>query len=79
MGGVSGVTIYGVDAGDSSGQSVSYAGDINGDGFDDLIIGAPLADGPSNARSKAGDTMSSSAAMSSRLPSRTRELRMQTP
>ncbi len=34
----------GTEAGDSSGQSVSSAGDVDGDGLDDLIIGARTAD-----------------------------------
>ncbi len=39
--GSNGFVLNGIDAGDGSGHSVSGAGDINGDGFDDLIIGAP--------------------------------------
>ncbi len=35
--GSAGITIFGADAGDRSGSSVSSAGDINGDGFDDLL------------------------------------------
>ena len=41
--GVSGFRIEGVAAGDSLGLAVSAAGDVNGDGFDDLILGAPNA------------------------------------
>ena len=42
--GLNGFVINGAAAGDYSGRSVSAAGDINGDGVDDLIIGAPYAD-----------------------------------
>ena len=42
--GSNGFVINGVDEGDESGRSVSNAGDINGDGLDDLIIGAFYAD-----------------------------------
>ena len=38
--GSNGFRLDGIDAGDSSGFSVASAGDVNGDGFDDLIIGA---------------------------------------
>src|SRR5262245_50445667 len=51
-----GFVIHGQDAADKSGSSVSSAGDINGDGFDDLVIGAPDGDGPGNARVFAGDS-----------------------
>jgi hypothetical protein len=41
--GTNGFRLIGIDAGDQSGSSVSSAGDVNGDGFADLIIGAPTA------------------------------------
>ena len=47
-----GFVIHGQDAGDQSGYSVSSAGDINGDGFDDLIVGALVGDGPGNTRAR---------------------------
>ena len=54
-----GFVIHGIDVSDYSGSSVSDAGDINGDGFEDLIIGTPRADGPGAApgtRNIAGDS-----------------------
>ncbi len=44
LNGNNGFVINGVAAGDRSGFSVSTAGDVNGDGIDDLVIGAELAD-----------------------------------
>jgi len=43
LNGVNGFRMDGVSAYNVLGQSVSSAGDINGDGFDDLIVGAPYA------------------------------------
>ncbi len=51
-----GITINGVDLGDHSGQSVSRAGDVNQDGFDDLLIGAPTSNGDGNAVFSAGES-----------------------
>ena len=42
--GVNGFRLDGVAARDYSGRAVSAAGDVNGDGFDDLVVGAYLAD-----------------------------------
>ncbi|MFN7202231.1 MAG: integrin alpha, partial [Aphanizomenon sp.] len=41
LNGTNGFVINGAKAGDESGRSVSNIGDINGDGVDDLAIGAP--------------------------------------
>lgn len=41
--GQNGFRLDGVDAGDEAGRSVAFAGDINGDGLDDLVVGAPNA------------------------------------
>src|ERR687886_524179 len=54
LNGSNGFAINGIAANDWSGSSVSSAGDVNGDGFDDLIIGAKRADG--NGISYAGQS-----------------------
>src|SRR5689334_22790588 len=42
--GSNGFRLNGLAAGDRLGWSVSNAGDVNGDGFDDVIVGAPGSD-----------------------------------
>lgn len=44
LSGTTGFLLGGVAGSDQAGRSVSSAGDINGDGIDDLIVGAPFAD-----------------------------------
>ncbi len=48
------MTVLGSEADDELGFSVA-SGDVNGDGIDDIIGGALLADGPDNARPDAGE------------------------
>ena len=52
--GINGFVINGIDDCDEAGYSVSGAGDINGDGVDDVIIGADEADG--NGVMRAGES-----------------------
>lgn len=47
-------TIYGAESYDAAGIAVD-AGDFDGDGIDDLAIGANLADGPENGRDNCGE------------------------
>ena len=49
-------TFFGAEAGDFLADRFSLAtADFNGDGRDDLLVGAPLADGPDNSRNNAGE------------------------
>ena len=48
------VSIYGAEAHDTLGFSLG-SGDLNGDGIDEIIMGARLADGPTNSRQQGGE------------------------
>ena len=52
--GTIGFMLEGVGADDRSGISVSSAGDLNGDGYDDVVVGAELAD--PNGRNNVGES-----------------------
>jgi uncharacterized repeat protein (TIGR01451 family) len=56
LNGNNGFAIYGIDADDAIGRAVSNAGDINGDGFDDIMVASRFADGPDNDRENAGES-----------------------
>ncbi|MBI3469634.1 MAG: FG-GAP repeat protein, partial [Planctomycetes bacterium] len=49
-----GVQLRGQNFGDAAGQALAFAGDVNRDGLDDLLVGAPYAD-PNN-QNNAGTT-----------------------
>lgn len=53
--GEGGFVVYGQEAGDAIGYPVAGAGDINGDGFADMVFGAYWADGGGNATPDSGE------------------------
>lgn len=68
LNGTNGFVLTGIDAEDRSGRAVSSAGDVNGDGFDDVIVGAYNADsgrGESYVVFGKADGFSSSVALAS--------------
>lgn len=56
LNGIKGFVIRGIEDGDMLGMAVSTAGDVNGDGLDDLLVGAYGADGSDTVRAEAGES-----------------------
>jgi hypothetical protein len=50
------VTVYGANPDDRLGEAIA-AGDINGDGLDDMVLAATFANGPAHDREAAGETI----------------------
>ena len=48
------LTVFGIDPGDQIGHAIA-SGDANGNGFDDVLLGAVSADGPANGADLAGE------------------------
>ena len=67
LNGTNGFTVNGATSGDKLGEAISSAGDLNADGYDDIIIGAHNADGAGNSRGEAFVIFGSSSGFSATL------------